>query len=87
MRGEAGRHCSSCHSRQNINKSESLTNSKTISVGKKTDLIVAELTNSKNNDVLMKSQTLQMLQKSIQFFVKRSRSDVDCVGVALICVV
>ena len=46
---------------------KSLMNSKTISVSKKnTEIIFAELINSKNNNVRMKLQTLQILQIFIE---------------------
>ena len=55
------------HSAENDYRCKSLINSKTISVSKKnTEITFAELINSKNNNVRMKLQTLQILQIFIE---------------------
>ena len=54
------------HSRQNDYRCKSFINSKTISVSKKYRNNVAELINSKNNNVRMKLQTLQMIRIFIE---------------------
>ena len=57
------------HLRQNDYRCKSLINSKTISVSKNTEIIFAELINSKDNNVRMKLQTLQILQIFIECMI------------------